>query len=60
MITLAPGCSLIVVGNCPHLVVVVEGWSVLQVSTAPYGKFQSLVIKILSVLSFLESNMIAK
>jgi hypothetical protein len=39
-------CSLIIMGHCPHL----EGWSVLQVSTVPYGKFQSLVIKMLSVI----------
>jgi hypothetical protein len=31
-----------------------EGWSTLQVSAVSYGKFQSLVIKMLSVLSFLE------
>jgi hypothetical protein len=52
----ASGCSLIIVGNCPHL----EGWSVLQVSAVPYGKFQSLVIKMLSVLSYLKSKVIAK
>jgi ABC-type microcin C transport system permease subunit YejB len=48
----APGCSLIITGNCPHL----EGWSVLLVSTVPYGEFQSLVM--LSALSFLESKRI--
>jgi hypothetical protein len=52
----APGCSLIIIGNCPHL----EAYSVLQVSTVPDEKFQSLVIKMLSVVSFLESKVIAK
>jgi hypothetical protein len=31
MIAPAPGCSLIIIGNCPH----VEGWSVLEGSTVP-------------------------
>jgi hypothetical protein len=56
MIAPAAGCSLILIGNCLHL----EEWSVLQVLTIPHGKFQSLVIKILSVLSFLKSKVIAK
>jgi hypothetical protein len=41
-----------IVGHCPHL----EGWSVHQVSTVPYGTFQSPVTKMLSVLTFLESK----
>jgi hypothetical protein len=40
MIAAAPGFRfLIIINNCPHL----ERWSVLQVSTVPCGKFQSLV-----------------
>jgi hypothetical protein len=55
MIAPALGCSLIIVDHCPHLEV-----SVLQISTVPHGKFQSLVIKMLLVLSFLESKVITK
>jgi hypothetical protein len=32
MFTHAPGCSLIIIGNCPHL----EGWSVLQGSLCSF------------------------
>jgi hypothetical protein len=56
MMTPALGYSFIIRSNCPHL----AGWSVLQVSTVPYGKFQFIVIKMLSVLSFLESKVITK
>jgi hypothetical protein len=45
MITPVPWCSFIIIGNFPHL----ERWSVIQVSAVPYRKFQSLVIKIVSV-----------
>jgi hypothetical protein len=55
MMTSSPGCSLII-GNYPHL----EGWSILQVSTVPQGKFQSLIIKMLSIIPVLfDSNMAA-
>jgi hypothetical protein len=50
MVTHSPRGSLVITVNCPHL----EGWSVLQVFAVPYGKFQSLVMKMLSVLSFLK------
>jgi hypothetical protein len=56
MIAPGLGCVLFIIGNCPHL----ERWSVLQVSAAPYEKFQSLVLKMLLVLSFLESKVIIK
>jgi hypothetical protein len=56
MIASALGCSLIIIDILSYL----EGWSVLQVSTSPCRKFLSLVIKMLSLLSFLESKVIAK
>jgi hypothetical protein len=49
------GRSLTIAGHRPHLEA-----SVPQVPTVPCGKFRSLVIKRSSVLSFLESRLIAK
>jgi hypothetical protein len=47
-------CDLVTTGHCPHL----EGR--LSRTLVPYGKFQSLVTKVSSVLSFLEPKVIAK